>query len=259
MRRRLLIPILLALAALLGAGVAHGELSQNGNLRISFSGGFSPRSLPRNRPAPVTVQIKGAIGTTDGSQPPALDRLEIALNRNGELSTQGLPTCSSSRLQSTTTQTALERCRPALIGRGSFGAAVAFTNLNPFPAKGVILAFNGKQGGRPALLLHLYGTTPVQATFVLPLVISHKGTGQFGTVLSAKVPTLAGGLGSITNIELTIGRNYTYRGQRRSFISASCAAPAGFPGAVFSFARGSFYFADGRKLNTTLARDCRVR
>jgi hypothetical protein len=259
MRLRLLIPALLAIAALLGAGVAHGELSQNGDLRISFDGGFSPRSLPRDRPAPVTVKIEGAIGTTDGSHPPALRRLEIALNRNGKLSTQGLPACTSSQLQSTTTHTALERCRPALVGRGSFGAAVAFPSLNPFPAKGTILAFNGRQGGRAALLLHLYGTTPVRATFVLPLIISDKGTGQFGTVLSAKVPTLAGGLGSITNIALTIGRNYTYRGQPHSFISASCAAPAGFPGAVFSFARGSFYFADGRKLNTTLARDCHVR
>ena len=99
----------------------------------------------------------------------------------------------------------------------------------------------------------------MRATFVLPLTISHNGKGQFGTVLAAKIPTLAGGLGSVTEIDLTIGRNYTYRGQPRSFISASCPAPAGFPGAIFSLARGSFYFADGKKLDTTLARDCHVR
>ena len=78
-------------------------------------------------------------------------------------------------------------------------------------------------------MLHLYGTVPVRATFVLPLAISHRATGQFGTFLSATVPVLAGGLGSITDIDLKIGREYAYRGQRRGFFSASCAAPAGFP------------------------------
>ncbi len=259
MRRRLAIPALLAVAALLGAGVAQGELSQVGNLRISFDGNFSPRSLPRDRPAPVTVSVAGAISTTDGSHPPAVRRIEIALNRNGRLSTVGLPACSGPLLQSTTTQTALERCRPALVGRGHFGANVEFPDQTPFPAQGTMLAFNGTHAGKPALLLQLYGTTPVGATFVLPMTIARNRKGQFGTVLTAKIPTLAGGLGSVTDIDLKIGRNYTYRGQRHSYISASCAAPAGFPGAVFPLAKGSFYFADGRKLDTTLTRDCHVR
>jgi hypothetical protein len=99
----------------------------------------------------------------------------------------------------------------------------------------------------------------VRATFVLPLVISNKGNELFGTVLSAKIPTLAGGLGSVTQIDLKIGRNYTYRGQPRSFISASCPAPAGFTRAVFSLAQGSFYFADGKKIVAPLEGDCRVR
>jgi hypothetical protein len=257
-RRRIVIPALLAIAALLGAAVAQGELSQQGNLRISFDGNFSPRSLPRHGTAPVTVDIEGAISTTDGTHPPALRRIEFALNRNGQLSTVGLPVCTSQLLQSTTSQTALERCRPALVGRGHFGAKVEFESQSPVPAQGTILAFNGEQGGKPALLLHLYGTAPVRVTFVLPLLISHSKKGRFGTILAAKIPTLAGGVGSVTEVDLKIGRNYTYRGQRHSYISAGCAAPAGFPGAVFSLAKGSFYFVDGRKIETTLSRTCHV-
>jgi len=257
---RLLIPAFLVILGLLGAGLAQAELSQDGNVRISFSGDFSPRSLPRDRPAPVTVNVQGAIGTTDGSHPPAVRRIEIALNRNGRLSTQGLPECSGPLLQSTSTETALQRCRSALVGRGHFQAGVEFSsNSSPILATGKMLAFYGRDKGRPALLLHLYITTPVRATFVLPLAISRNPKGQFGTILSAKIPTLAGGLGSVTQIDLTIGRTYTYRGQPRSFISASCPAPAGFPGAVFTLARGSFYFVDGKKIDTSLARDCRVR
>lgn len=260
MRRRLFIPALLAVACLLGAGLAQAELSQEGNVRISFNGGFSPRALPREALAPVTIDVKGAITTTDGTHPPPVRRIEIAINRHGRLFTQGLPACSRPRLQSTSTEAALARCRPALVGRGSFAADVEFpTSDAPVPATGTMLAFYGKSDGKRALLLHLYATTPVRATLVLPLVISNRGGELFGTVLSAKIPTLAGGLGSVTKIDLRVGRSFSYRGQRRSFISASCPAPAGFPGAVFSLARGSFYFADGKKIETTLARDCRVR
>jgi hypothetical protein len=259
MPRRLLLPLLIALFGLLGTGLARGVLSQEGNLRISFSGDFSPHSLPRERLAPVTVDVQGAISTTDGTHPPALRQIEIALNRHSRLSTEGLPPCSGPRLQSTSTAAAIERCGPSLVGRGHFGADVEFPSLSPFPATGTMLAFYGKQEGKPALLLHLYGTAPVRATFVLPLKISHRAKGQFGTVLTAKIPTLAGGVGSVTEIDLRIRRDYTFRGQRRSFLSASCAAPAGFPGAIFSLARGSFYFADGKRIDTTLAGNCHVR
>lgn len=259
MRPRLLIPIVAVALGLLGAGLAQAELSQDGNLRISFSGGFTPHSLPRDRPAPITVHVEGAIGTTDNSHPPAVRRIEIAINRNGRLTTAGLPTCTSARLQSTSSDEAIERCGPSLVGHGRFGADVQFPSVTPFPATGKLLAFYGTRKGQPALLLHLHGTTPVRTTFVLPLKISRQRQGQFGTLLSAKIPTLAGGLGSVTEIDLTVGRTYSYRGQRRSFISASCAAPSGFTVGIFPLARGTFFFADGRTLRTTLARACRVR
>jgi hypothetical protein len=259
MFRRISIPAFLALIALFGASVSLGEVGQVGTLRVTFGGGFSPHALPRHRLAPVTVSIEGSIATTDGSHPPALRRLEVALNRHGRLSARGLPSCTAPLLQSTTTQSALARCRPALVGRGRFRADVDLSGQAQVPATGTILVFNGRQKGKPALLLHLYGTVPVRATFVLPLAIERRSSGEFGTVLSAKVPTLAGGQGSITSIEMTIGREYNYRGQRRSYIAASCSAPDGFPEAVFSFARGSFYFADHEQFHTTLTRDCRVR
>jgi hypothetical protein len=259
MPSRLLAPILIALLALLGAALAQAELSQDGNVRITFDGDFSPRALPRDHPAPIKIDIEGAISTTDGSHPPPVRRIEIALNSNGNISTLGLPACTGPLLQSTSSRTALARCRQALVGKGSFAAEVQFPTSEPVLATGRLLAFFGRKEGRPALFLHLYATTPVQATFVLPLTISHPDRGKFGTVLAARIPTLAGGLGSVTRIELRIGRQYAYRGKRRSFLSASCAAPAEFPGAVFSLAKGSFYFAGGKKIDTILSRNCRVR
>jgi hypothetical protein len=209
-------------------------------------------------PAPVTVSVEGAIETTDGTRPPALEQLDVELNSNGRLSTRGLPVCTTALLQSTTDEAALARCAGAQVGHGNFAAALE-SGGKLVPVGGKILAFNGRFKGDPALLLHFYAAVPVQATLVLPLAIAHTGTGKFGTVLSTRIPVLAGGLGSITRIELRIGRRYGFQGQRRSYLSASCAAPAGFPGASFTFARGAFHFADGRTIKTVLTRNCEVR
>lgn len=257
MRRRLGIALVVA-AVMLAGGAAQAEIFQSGNLRVTLSGGFSPRQLPRERPVPVTVRIDGRIGTLDGTRPPELRNLEIGLNRNGILTTRGLPVCDVSVLQSTSTDAAMRLCGPALVGRGSFNADVDLNNEG-LPVKGTILAFNSRVGGGPGVALHFNGTVPVQATLVLPLKIRHQPKGPFGTVLSTRVPRLAGGLGSVTHIQLTFGRTYTYRGQRLGFISASCAAPAGFSRALFPFARGSFEFVNGRLLDIALTRTCRVR
>jgi hypothetical protein len=259
MRRRVAIAIALVLTALVAATVAHAEMEQKGTLRISFNGGISPRALPAAKPAPVSLHVEGAISTTDGSQPPPVQKLEIALNRHGHISTVGLPACTSQLLQSTSTQAALQRCRPALVGHGTFQANVQFPGAAAIPARGPMLAFFGERGGRPALLLHLYITSPTQVTFVLPLVISHRPKGEYGTLLTAKIPRLAGGLGSVTQIDLRVSRQYTYRGQRRSFISASCPVPSGWSETIFTFAKGLFRFQGGETLATTLTRNCKAR
>jgi hypothetical protein len=48
-----------------------------------------------------------------------------------------------------------------------------------------------------------------------------------------------------------------FHGKRRSYLSASCPAPKGFPGAAFPFARASFGFGK-QTLTSTLTRSCRV-
>ena len=63
----------------------------------------------------------------------------------------------------------------------------------------------------------------------------------------------------MTNINLTFGRRYVVEGQQRSFLSARCAAPPGFPGAIFTLARGTFSFTNGQRISTSLARNCWVR
>jgi hypothetical protein len=257
MRRSLLICLLFA-ATLFGAVVARGEVFPDGKLLVGFDARLAPHALPRDRPAPVTVSLHGTVKMLDGSRPPQLRRMSLAVNRYGLISTRGLPVCLPEALQSTSHDAALARCGGALVGRGRFGANVDFPDLK-FPVEGRMLAFNSRSRGRPAIALHVYGTNPVEATFVLMFKISHQPRGQFGTVLSTRIPRIAADLGYLTDLTLTFGRRYTHNGEARSFLSARCAAPPGFPGALFPLVRAHFVFANGQTLSPTLARDCRVR
>jgi hypothetical protein len=257
MRRLAITAVLLAC---LPAGVAAArQFVQQGTLRVAFEAKLLPRALPRERNAPVTVHLSGAIRTTDGSTPPQLREISIAMNRAGVVSATGLPSCHAPELQQTSTEAALAVCRGALVGRGHFAANVDFPGAPVFPARGTVLVFNSSTKNRPGLLLHLYGSSPVRAAFVLPFRITRKAKGKFGTIFSTHIPRLASDKGYVTDIDLTIGRKYRYRGSERGFISASCAAPAGFTGIPYELAKATFAFAGGQKLTSRLPGDCKVR
>lgn len=257
MRRLAIAAVLLAC---LPAGVAAArQFVQQGTLRVAFEAKLLPHALPRERNAPVTVHLAGAIRTTDGSTPPQLREISIAMNRAGVVSAKGLPSCQAPELQQTSTEAALAVCGKALVGRGHFAAHVDFPGAPVFPARGTVLIFNSSTKNRPGLLLHLYGSSPVRAAFVLPFKITRSTTGKFGTVFSTRIPRLASDKGYVTDIDLTIGRTYSYKGSKRSFISASCAAPAGFPGASYELAQATFTFAGNQKLTSRLPGDCSVR
>jgi hypothetical protein len=256
MRRHLFIPILIAALVVGWAATSQAERTITDGLEVAFNANFAPHSLPRSEPAPVDVTVNGRIATTDGSHPPPLRWLEIEINRNGVISGEGLPVCRAPTLQSTSTQTALNRCGSALVGKGDFKAQVALGR--EVGSAGRILAFNSRRHGKPALLLHLFASVPVRFTLVVPLAIEKKAEGRFGTLLKARIPRI-GGIVSVTQIGLKIGRRYSYKGERRSYASAACSAPKTLPGALFTFAKGRFRFEGHRTVAMSLSQDCFVR
>jgi hypothetical protein len=247
-----------AAAILLAAPLAAAEVTQNGTLRVSFEGKIAPHRLPRASKAPVAVTLAGDIKTTDGTDPPQLRTIEMAINRNGKLDYKGLPRCNFHQIQPASTAEAKASCRRSLVGNGTFKAAVALPDQSPFPSNGKILAFNGNLHGKPVIYAHIYGTTPLPTSFVLPFEIE-QGKGNYATTLVAELPQVAAEWGFVQGVSLTLRRNFTYEGKRHSYLSAGCPAPKGFPGAVFSFAKASFGFEDGRTLSSTMTRSCGVR
>jgi hypothetical protein len=256
MAKRLLLTLAsiltLALASLAGA-----EVKQQGNLRVRFEGELTPHALPRSGTAPVKVAVGAKIAATNGKTPPQLRQISIAINRNGRLEAKGLPLCRLEAIQPSTTADALSACRSSLVGEGSFSAKVLLPQQAPFPSTGKVFAFNGRIDGHPAIFAHVYGTQPVPTSYTIPFVVS-SAKGTFGTVLSASLPQVTSEWGYVTGLQMTLGRNFSYRGERRSYLSAGCPAPKGFPGATFPFARASFGFGK-ETLTSTLTRSCGVR
>jgi hypothetical protein len=245
---------------LLAAGVvsAPAEVVQKGHLRVSFSGEFAPRTLPRKGTIPISVAVGGKVSTTDGSSPPQLRRITIAINRNGHFDYAGLPSCQLNQIQPSTNQGALASCRQALVGEGSFSATVKLPQQAPFPSQGKVLAFNGEDNGKPVIFAHVYGTEPIPTSLTLTMKIQ-PSKGAYGTKLTISLPEVTTNVGFVTGIEMTLQRSFTYRGKRHSYLSAGCPAPKGFPGATFPLARTSFAFAGKTTLASTLTRSCQVR
>jgi hypothetical protein len=245
--------VLLALAL---PGPTAAEVVQRGQLRVAFEGKLTPHALPRSGAVPVGVELGGRIASADGRTPPQLKRISIRVNRFGRLAPGSLPVCRLEQIQPATTEGALEACGRSLVGTGSFSARVLLPEQAPFPSTGKVYAYNGSYRGRPAILVHVYGTQPAPTSYTLPFqVIRTRGT--FATLLTASLPQVTSEWGYVTGIGLKLDR--TSPGRGRGYLSASCPAPAGFSLATFPLARSTFAFAGGRKLSATLNRSCRVR
>jgi len=197
------------------------------------------------------------VKTFSGSTPPALRWISIAINRGGQIDTQGLPICHRSQVEATSSRGALAACRSAVVGEGSYVAGTAFPEQASFPSSGHVVAFNSVDGGRPAILAHVYGAKPIPTTRIFFFRIRHQ-RGTFGTTLTASLPPSINRYGYLKEISLGLFRVYRYKKRVHSYLSAACAAPAGFPGAVFPFARAAMAFEDGRTLSSVLTRNCQV-
>lgn len=259
MRRGKRTATLVVAAAILAltAPFAQAELIERGDLFVRFKGGIDPNALPRTKLAPIAVSVAGTVRTLSGESPPALRQIKIELNRGGRLDPHGLPTCRYEELVAASPRRVLETCKDALVGEGAYIAKTAFPEQATFPSQGHLLAFNAIYRGKSAILAHIYGGDPVPMIRIVVFHIRRSG-GTFGTTLTGELPVAVNRYGYVQGIYLRLFRRFVFHGQQRSYLSASCAAPAGFPGAVFPFARASMTFADGRTLTSTLTRSCKV-
>ena len=197
----------------------------SGNLIVSLDGGLSPLKLPRDRPAPVAVHLEGGLRTADGSLLPRVTRIELGLPGQGVLSTRGLPTCSAAPpAQRDAGGSARRLPRRRWSATAASRPRCVLPNQQPFAVHARLLAFNGRVGGRRAVLLHAFAASP-PTVVVLPFLDPPRqrplrdGAGR----------QPAGGAGPLAALRPLRDRRsraaIAYRGRRRSYLSASCPIP----------------------------------
>lgn len=236
---------------LIGAASAFGLRLVLGNVVVTTDGGFKPTTLPKQSFAPITIKGHGKLSTLDGTLPPILKTIIFFFDKHGAVETKGLPVCTKGKLVATTTPQARALCPGAIVGTGVGKAIVQFEESPPIPASSPITIFNGpRKHGNPTVLAHAHLTVPVPTTFVVPIEIQKVHDGRYGYKTVAEIPKIANGAGVPIYGRIAIGRKWTYKGQKMSFINASC--PDGH-----LQAKGQFSFKDGTFMQGTFVKPCK--
>jgi hypothetical protein len=254
MMRRWLLAIgsLLAVSAVLLVAIAGAATVRVGTLVLHADGSFEPRLLPKRTFAPIRFQGYGEVKTTNGSLPPALEHVKLDFDRDGHLTTAGLPICSPSKLESATTKQARSRCSGSIVGAGHLAAAVSLAGLARINMRAPLTIFNGpRRDGNPTAVLHARAPFPVSETYVIVAPIERR-KGIYGYRTEFDVPPIAGGLGSLTRIDAKVGRFYRAGGAERSYVSARCSD-------YILQTQGYFSFADGNVIYGSVFKACRPR
>lgn len=249
-------------AACIGAGLALAltatafakpEVVRVGNLFLRDSGGIFPSKLPRHRQAPVGAILNARIGTVDGSHPPAVRRVIAEFDKTIQVNARGLPACKEHRLVARSTTLAKRACPDSIVGSGEGEVEVAFPDQNPFSATGPVVLFNGGVRGRTThLLIHAYVAVPAPTAVIVTAKITRINRGRYGLHTVSQIPRIAGGSGSVTGFRLRIKRNFTHKGRKKSYLTASC--PTGR-----YYARGRVEFSGDTTLRITHVFPCTPR
>jgi hypothetical protein len=255
MRKRFtLIAGLLAImaAAIPVSGAIAGETvsGPDGNTQ-SIEASVTPKGLYPKTASPATLNVEVKTGTTtaaNGVPSPAVHDV-IDFDKNLSLATKGLPTCTTAKLQNTTTEAAEAICGKAIIGKGEATTLLPLGSVVSEPT--VVTAFNGApQGGKPTVLLHAYGQAPVTTTIVLVGTVTNLNKEGYGPRLDVIVPPIGGGFGAITDFKVSINKTWTYKGQKMSFVNAKC------PKLKKLKYRGAFEYKDGVTIDATHEQTC---
>jgi hypothetical protein len=254
MKRKTLVAGALGLLLLLTASAGVYALTiRVGDIVLTADGGFAPTALPKHHDAPITIYGGGKVSTVSGELPPIVDTLTIEYDRHGSLQTAGLPVCTAAKLQATTVPAARKACPGAIVGEGTGSAIVKFPEQEPIPITSPITIFNGpKKGGNDTVLAHAYTTVPVPTTFIVPVEIERIHKGVYGYRTIAKIPRIAGGAGHPISGSLKIGRKWTFKGVKHSYLNARCETG-------HLQARVFVTFKDKSALTGTFLRPCTVR
>jgi hypothetical protein len=247
-----LLGIGVVIACALFVGGANAALVKVGNLVLTADGGFTPLKLPKQAFAPIDFTGHADLKSTDGAVPPPLQQVVLDFDRDGKLSTGGIPICQPSLLEEATPAEARGRCSNAIVGTGHINALITREDGPPIPASSPLTLFNGpREAGHPTVILHARTTVPATQNFVITIPIE-KRAGLYRYRATVDIPPIAAGRGSLVHLDIKVGKRYRYRGSERSYTTARC-------GDGILSTRGRFTFAGETIVEGSVEKPCSVR
>lgn len=254
--KRFLTVAVLSCALPLGAVGADAALVRTNGLVLTADGGFTPRKLPRKAFAPIDFKGYADVVATSGGIPPPLERAVVDFDRDGRLTTRGLPSCPLSRVENAAPQGARSLCAGSIVGTGSVRALIAMDNGSALKVSSPLTLFNGpRQGGDATVVFHAQtivfdGRTPIpEVQTIAVLVPIERRSGPFAYRATLDVPPIAGGRGSLVHADIKVGKRFRFRGAKRSYVSARCSDNV-------LETLGRFDFADGTVIYGPVMKPC---
>ncbi len=144
-------------------------------------------------------------------------------------------------------------CPGAIVGTGSAAPSSSSPNRRRSrPPRRSRSSTGPASGGDPSVLAHAYTTVPAPTTFIVPVRIETIHNGRYGYRVKAEIPKIAGGAGIPISGSIRVGRKWTYKGKKHSYINARCA-----DGRLQAI--GKFGFKDGTRMKGTFLSPCQIR
>jgi hypothetical protein len=110
------------------------------------------------------------------------------------------------------------------VGSGIVHVEVSFLEALPIRLGSRVTVFNsGEAGGKAKLLVQTANTSVLPASALIPVTIQRMGS---GLRLTAEIPRIAGGAGSLLDFELELGRTFAYKGKTVGYLEAKCPSGA---------------------------------
>jgi hypothetical protein len=105
------------------------------------------------------------------------------------------------------------------------------------------------------MIVHAHLDVPAPTTYLDTFRIERIHHGSYGYRAESDTARIAGGYGSLTSFRFKLGRRWSYRGQKLSFVNARCAGPDH----SYLLGRGVTEYADGTTISGSLLGRCQAR
>ena len=164
------------ICCVLFAGAANAALVRVGNLVLTADGGFKPSSLPRSTYAPINFDGEANLKAVDGSVPPPLQQLVLDFDRDGRLSTAGLPVCQPAALEEATTAASTQSLPRRDRRHGHASVAIGDEGQRPLIVSSPLTFFNGPRlAGKSTVIMHARIAVLAVQNFVITIPIEKRG------------------------------------------------------------------------------------